>query len=362
MKTAARFDLLVGECRRRGMAPLVVGNGLGRGLVVPELGGRLLSVEAGGRECLWYAPELAGRGEVRDWNVGGQRTWVAPELSAMGLYSKRGQWCCPEGMDPGGYRVDHADAIRVSLVNRFERSSSVGEVSIEMRRTIRVDPLPPASGQAAARVPGVSSPFLCPPRFSVSVRQSVGFAGSPPRGSAVGAWAILQVQTPGIAVVTWAPSGAHEPVYHDDFFEPVPPEWVIRGAGAVAFRLTGTRQFKLGMSAMNFARTPDVEYLRKDRPSGLWQLVRQTFLTPAGRSYVETGRGVPSPEGDLVQFYNHFTADDHTYAEIEAHGPAARAEGEESAVELRYDFSFLHREELTGSVLLPGLLAMVESA
>ncbi len=97
------------------MSPVCLDNGLVRLGFVPALGGRLLSVQVGGREFLWrnssyvdaallpvgghvFAPNA---GRMGDWvNYGGDKTWPAPQ----------DQWAGPPDpvLDSGPYTVDQA--------------------------------------------------------------------------------------------------------------------------------------------------------------------------------------------------------------------------------------------------------------
>lgn len=99
------------------MSPVWLDNGLVRLGFVPALGGRLLSVQVGGRELLWRnssyvdsaLPPVGGHvfapnsGRMGDWvNYGGDKTWPAPQG-----WDTAGQWAGPPDpvLDSGPYTV-----------------------------------------------------------------------------------------------------------------------------------------------------------------------------------------------------------------------------------------------------------------
>jgi hypothetical protein len=80
-------------------------------VVVPRLGARILGAGVGDQNALWVSPFLDACLEGRDWNAGGQRTWLAPEAGPRGLFGRSEQeWKVPPPLDPGSYRRMSADA------------------------------------------------------------------------------------------------------------------------------------------------------------------------------------------------------------------------------------------------------------
>lgn len=337
--------------KEKGLNPLVLKNPRGKAVVVPELGGRIISVVVDGRECLWRDPRLAENLQGLGWNTGGQRTWIAPEHSDLSLYfDTHGQWRCPAGMDPGAYGLlERGQSGVVHLTNTFSypfRQTPVGFhvgrwVSLPDHRIIAAG-ISPRTGRHEEGL-------------ILRVDQAVRYYGWNKGSLCIGAWAILQLPAPGVAIILTNPEVTDVPRFHDDFFNPILGEWVILGKGLAAFRLTGTSQYKLGFSARLFPIMAFVEYLHRDPASGFWLLVRQTIVVPPNARYMESPGVIPSAAGDAVQFYSHFSADAFTYVEIEGHGPAACTDGEDSILAVEYEFFWYTSEDLVRNLAVQGL-------
>jgi hypothetical protein len=114
---------------------------------VPELGGRLLSLRALGREWLWRNPDLldehlavlpaadavpAGDGFAAWANWGGDKTWPAPQG-----WSGPDEWAGPPDpvLDAGAYEVLRRDATALTM-----RSAADPRSGLRITRTIEVDP------------------------------------------------------------------------------------------------------------------------------------------------------------------------------------------------------------------------------
>ncbi|MDQ0614933.1 hypothetical protein QF046_002574 [Microbacterium sp. W4I4] len=117
-------------------------------VVVPELGGRMLSLRFDGREVLWHDPELldddlqprhpitrpalgAGYSDWQNW--GGDKTWPAPQGPPGSADGWPGP---PDGvLDSGAYRVVEVDRDAVLL-----RSDIEPRTGLRIERELRVKP------------------------------------------------------------------------------------------------------------------------------------------------------------------------------------------------------------------------------
>ncbi len=352
------FEKLREVVEKSGRRAVVLQNARGRALVVPELGGRLLSVNIDGMECLWVDPELRHGTWSGNWNAGGQRTWIAPERGGPELYFAGGAWQCPPAMDPGEFRVESVTGdSQVRMKASFFAGAPGHGARFSVERTValtdRADiPFPPLFWKGDVVPPTLQTTR----RFSLQVGQKVSFSGAP-RGMFAGAWSILQLPAPGCAVVFTDEQRARPPYYRDNFFNPMPREWRHAGDGPLIFRLTGTRQVKVGVPADAFPSLVDVQYFHRDAPLDLWLVTLQRFRHTPGDFYVESADGRPSPRGDIVQLYSHFTADENTYAELEAHGPAALRDGEVSDLTVDYEFHWFRGDGAVQDLVSQNLLA-----
>ncbi len=302
----------------QGLSPIRMAAGRGCAVVVPELGGRVVSVVLDGVECLWQDPRLLDDHHAAGWNTGGQRTWVAPEHAPHSLFYLAGGWSCPPEMDPGGYGVSGRPGPRsLRLESRFQLSPEGRAAVFTMARRIRV----------AAAGDGF--------RLHVTQRVTVSETDEPVRP--FGAWAILQVPVPGLAVAALRRRTGPAPVFRDDFFEPLPAAWHDQGDGWAAFDLTGDRQYKAGLRADALPGRSRVDYFHPLPGTGRWlRIVQRSAVERLGR-YADAAGGSPSPAGDAVQFYNHMDKPPLSYGEIEAHGPAGGS-GRPASLAVSYDF------------------------
>ena len=320
------IDPLLQALRRRGAEPVLMEAGAGRALVCPELGGRVLAVESGEEQFLWFHPDLIQAGRAPDWNAGGQRTWLAPERAADSPYLASGSWQCPPDLDPGRYRrVSAPGENGLVLENRFELGAPGRRLRMVMERCIRLE--------------------SAPAHLTMTVRQSVRYEGQAAPPPAFGAWALLQVPCPGQAVVRLegAPAGR---IYRDDFFQPLPPEWVRPGERCLVFRLNGAFQYKIGLPAERLPAKARVDYFCPAKRPGLLRHVCLTFEIPAGGLYLDGSEAVPSRAGDAIQLYNHFSGGAAAYAELEPHAPACLRPGELSETTVTHTFRTVAPEEL----------------
>jgi len=114
------------ELVSRYSAVAVLERGSTRALVL-ERGARLLALSVGGVNPLWVNPALEKVLETGGWNTGGLRLWISPERSFY--YEKPEKfegWFCPASLDPGAFKLVHAEPARAVLegvVEAVDRST-----------------------------------------------------------------------------------------------------------------------------------------------------------------------------------------------------------------------------------------------
>ena len=114
--------------------------GGGWALVVPSLAARVLGAGLGERNALWVSPALEKCLEGRDWNAGGQRTWLAPELGPRGFFgATEGDWAVPPALDPGAYRLEEAQSSSARCRGDCRLASADGtEHRLEIERRVEL--------------------------------------------------------------------------------------------------------------------------------------------------------------------------------------------------------------------------------
>jgi hypothetical protein len=132
----------VRQSRRRDLEVVTVENGELRLAILPQVGGRLISIEVSGDELLWRNPAYLDRdlhpvtplgswprpdGTMRSWaNIGGSKTWPAPQG-----WSRPDEWPGPPDpvLDAGAYgctaHVDESGAARVSLTSAVDERTGL---------------------------------------------------------------------------------------------------------------------------------------------------------------------------------------------------------------------------------------------
>jgi hypothetical protein len=85
-------------------------------IIITKYGGRVLSVDNGSGNLLWIHPNIDSIVKKRHWNLGGIRTWVAPEQSFFYENPKDfTSWFCPIGIDPANYTLEKKNEQSVRL-------------------------------------------------------------------------------------------------------------------------------------------------------------------------------------------------------------------------------------------------------
>lgn len=210
---------------------------LGEGvtLLVTDLGGRVFGPFLDGVDPLGWIPSSLGSLEEfqalrdrRDWNIGGERLWISPELVYFAKDRKRfwDTFSVPTAIDPGHYRLEARDR-RVSLSQSIALHSQ--QKDTEIRRTLSVLVHPPVVPSNHVRCAGY--------RQEVSITRKLASEPAVP-------WILRQTSAGGLAIVP-VDSGAEAITM---FGNPVEP--VRRGReGAVRMPVTCESLYKIGIPA-----------------------------------------------------------------------------------------------------------------
>lgn len=288
---------------------LLENRGGGWAVVVPRLGARVLGAGADERNAFWVSPELERCLEGRDWNAGGQRTWLAPELGPSGFFgAAERDWAVPPPLDPGEYRVEEAGprVVRCRSACRL-RSQDGSEYSLEIeRRTEVLDA--PAMGPAAG--------------LRLRLRHTLRNAGDRPIPARVGLWGILQLPAlpEGRLLLPDLPYRVH--------FGELPGSWARREDGRLVLKIAPGRRWKVGQRPGPAAGEAEIAHRRPDE-GGELEVTMRCPVRPDGL-YLD--------HGDALQAYNSPLAGGGAFCELECHAPAEPlAPNGQSAVELEVE-------------------------
>lgn len=290
-------------------------------------GGRLIILEKGARalelktaeddtSAFWHDP-LALR--TRDnWNVGGDRTWISPELE----FYKDGSDCydIPAQLDPGSWKLtkmsqSHAIA-RMTCELRHSSLSQIVKLDLEKRYTLLPNPFPM---NMSSLFPDYSNITYA----GYEVRTDMNLTPIHPilrldgkdssKSGYCNLWSIMQVP-PGGKIL--APTyGSVRPLTMFSQTENIPMALLPNG---LQLPCEGSSKFKLSIDALS--STGRFGYLRRinDKKSSL--IVRQFSVSPAS-IYPDYPSNLPTYLGSCMQFF--FDGGQlGNFAELEYHSPA----------------------------------------
>ena len=301
-----------------GFEPRVLSDYTG-GLLVTRRGARVLGIFLGGvpqngapQNLLWANPKTVGtkaaaadtvaRGE---WNTGGDRVWVAPEIELHFTNPNKpshAEYAVPPDLDPGKYVIERESprAISFGASGAAPNLVSMRQFKFTAHREIR----------------------LCAPPLELGGLNYVGYELSsdlhvvaPDRPDACyGLWQLMMVPAGGTIFIPTR--GTAEQV---DYFQTNVAAHCRTAADHVAFPVTGTTQQKLG--------------LRPDQVRGVMGyyrvigevatlIVRQVAVF-AGAAYADYPAHARQRRDVALQFYNDTSAG---FGEMEYHSTAAIAE------------------------------------
>jgi len=300
------------------MGPIALAGERGA-LLVTTRGARVLGIFLDGvaENLLWVNPAVASSVEsarrfveAGEWNLGGDRCWLSPELELHFLDAENPShesYTVPADIDPGNYELEKQFGSGVTFLapGRVKNARSGGEFSFHMTRTIS----------------------LCAPPIDVSNLSYVGYElaseliiVSPDRPEACyGLWQLLQLPAGGTLAI--AVRGRPPLV---DYFSTGAASHCRCTDACATFPITGRSKHKIGLTARDV--TGRMGYYRpigKDQAS---LIVRQANVLP-GATYAD----YPAHERDrrdvAIQAYND-SGQFGAFGEMEYHVPAACAEND----------------------------------
>ncbi len=298
-----------------GLQPRLFQEGRGR-LLVTVHGARVLGVFLDGvaENLLWVNhaglrdPEHARRFVAAgEWNLGGDRCWLAPEIELYFRNPRRpshADWSVPAVIDPGHYTVSREAQAGIVLETRGEliNPRTQSPFRFQLTRAISVCPPPVEAGGLSYVGYELSSELrILPPDQPTTC---------------YGLWQIMQVPPGGTAFVPVR----RIPELVDYFQTGVASHCRIERSH-VAFPVTGQSKHKLGLLAADICGT--LAYYRPGPGESAALIVRQAAVF-AGAIYADYPAHQPQRRDIAVQLYN----DDGSFGgfgELEYHSPAATA-------------------------------------
>ncbi len=272
-------------------------------IVISQYGGRILGpfLSEEGESIFWINRAFARRDlfdnlvESSEWNIGGERIWIAPEIQY--IIRERGESVgtseevIQDQMDPGCHQLDQP------LTGQWR-----------LRQDLTLDAYNLAHGQKELHLERIFRQ-ACNPLASLSIYHDVMdgiiYAGyeqvvtlTEVRSDDItsAAWNLIQLNPGGTILMPAAPD-----IEYIDYYEPIDQAFQAIHPNYVSAKITGDRMYKVGYRAPHlFGRLAYLNHLTDDLDC---LLVRAFFNNPSALYLDEPGHK-PGQNGASVYIYN----------------------------------------------------------
>jgi hypothetical protein len=313
MNNHVTYDMVRARLEENGIPHGSIETGAGSRIVVSQRGGRIFGPFLGdrGESLLWTSGHFSDAAAFRrfldsaDWNIGGDRVWIAPEhrYNVRDRSDFFGSYTLPQQVDPGQYRL--------------EMSGRECRLRQEVALDVHGPSAPPKRLRFDRRVGATADPL----RELADPAEDVAFAGyvhevhlveEEDDGAPAETWNLAQVNPGGHAYVA-VTGGAT----YTDFYAPAGPRHQAF-AGYTRILIDARHMFKVGYKAPRVLGRMGYHHRLDGERECLF--VRAFFCDPSG-TYTMEPASRPGDRGYPVQVFN----DDGTYGgfgEIECSGRA----------------------------------------
>ena len=258
--------------------------------------GRMLQVSLSGKEAFWVNPRWSG-----DWNVGGDRLWVGPEVDWS--WKTRGRVNfqkheVPAAMDPGSWKRMPADKGSYAATQSITLRHQLRNARVHLELWRRFEPV---------AIGGKERSIAYATENRLAVRGGT-------TGQEVDLWSLVQLPAGGVVYIPCKT----RPEFRN-YYSPIPRSlWKIEG-NVLCLEITGRHQYKIGVPAA--LSTGRIVYAR---PVGQMHLViTRDFFPQPWRRYCDVPLHALRSEGDAVQIYND-GGQFGGFGELEYHTPSLR--------------------------------------
>ncbi len=258
-----------------------------------QRGARMLGLfpSAEDANLLWTHPALNDAESFRrfaaagEWNLGGERCWIAPEIQ-YNVADRRDFWNTlhvPPQMDPGHYHLTATgDTVRFeSELTLTAHNLATGDKRLRVERAVR---------PASSPVPVPEGVLFAGLAHAASLTE----LDSAPIASEI--WDLVQIPAGGTLFIPT--SGALQVSRY--FGEPA-ADAISAVDGCLRIGLTGARQYKVGYQALSVAGR--MGYWRI-LPDGRASLLVRSFWNDPANLYAEEPPDLPGRTGHSIHVYN----------------------------------------------------------
>lgn len=309
-----------------------------------EQSGRLLLLEKGARalflcaaegdeSAFWLNPNALSSQE--NWNSGGDRTWISPELDYF--IDGSGGYYIPAQLDPGNWKLAPLSSSQASMSMTCElaHASSATTMRLHLEKKYSLLPNPLLRNTSSQLMMNETIQYAgYEVHTAIQIKPTSERAATNSNSSLdagrINLWSILQVP-PGGEI--WTPTfGSVQPLTMFSQTDQIPIKLQNNG---FQVRCEGDSSFKLSVDAIS--STGRFGYVRRIDDSTSSLIVRQFTVHPSG-SYPDYPPHQRQYEGSCMQFYFDGGQLGH-FAELEYHSPALSIDapgGMTDASELHY--------------------------
>lgn len=302
------------EKNRLSYATLTLQNNVN--LIITQWGGRILGpfLSPNAESIFWVNQAFATPAALdeflssSDWNLGGERIWIAPEIQYL-VRDRSDFWGTvrvPQQMDPGQYDLDQPKPNQWRLAQEitleaFNIASGQKELRLEKVINQVEDPLRHLSDYEA----------LTDGLMFAGYEQVVTLSENKSDDIMSEVWNLVQMNSGGRLLI---PASPH--VEYSDYFEPIDSDYQTIHANHVSLNITGDRRYKVGYKAAHvYGRLGYFNWFDEGRA---YLIVRNFFNNPAA-PYVEEPADWPGRRGHSVHVYND-GGDLGGFGELEVNG------------------------------------------
>lgn len=317
-------------------------------IVVLERGSRVLAMipSCSNENAFWSNPDALLN---NTWNVGGDRTWVSPELEYF--VNTSGSYDIPSQLDPGSWkftREKHTLVVTTEQTTILQNRSTSDLIQLDFQKQVKAIPNPFHMNTSTHYDEIVRAGYI---GYEVKTQMTVSPTNQPKRRThhkATSAnpeycnlWSLMQVPQLGTALIPTR--GQNQPYIMFGQREQINMKEHSHG---VNLRYGGLHSYKLSFNALQ--STGRFGYIRRlnDQESGL--IIRQFQVDPSG-IYPDYAENHKNTFGSCMQFFfdgGHMGG----FGELEYHTPAVRIDIPSVSYDTSQVYYFVAKTELIHTI------------
>ena len=233
--------------------------------------------------------------DTSQWNLGGERLWIAPEIQFR-IKDRNDFWntyILPESMDPANYVVKNIGENKIELSANIDLSAynlNTGIKELKIERTIMAinNPLENIADYQSLMKGVLFSGYEHD--ITIAERKNDGILAE--------AWTLIQLNPGGHIYI---PVTKNTPGIYTDYFSPVDQNFLENGGNFIKLKITGNRQYKIGLNAAFVIGR--AAYLNDIDINNSYIIIRNFFNNPSSY-YCEEPPDLPGYHGNSLHIYN----------------------------------------------------------